>query len=67
LLLCISKTERFYNPLIFSITGSQKKNKSSLYSLNTFRVTRVSGAHLRGFAPRPTQSRLQQWQVIGNV
>jgi len=30
-------------------------------------VSRVSGAHLRGFAPRPTQIRLQRWRVIGNV
>jgi len=41
--------------------------KHSYKDKNTFRVSRVSGAHLRGFAPRPTQSRLQRWRVVGNV
>jgi len=27
---------------------------------------RVSDAHLRGFTPEPTQSRLQRWRVIRN-
>jgi len=30
-------------------------------------VSWVSSAHLRGFVPRPTQSRLQRWRVVGNV
>jgi len=30
-------------------------------------VSRVSVAQLRGFAPGPTQSRLQRWRVVGNV
>jgi len=32
-----------------------------------FRVSRVSDAHFRGFAPEPTLLRLQLWRVIGNV
>jgi len=45
------------------------KKKLNLYytRLIPFRVSRVSGAHLRGFAPRPIQSSLQRWRVIGNV
>jgi len=45
------------------------KKKSNLHytRLIPFRVSRVDGAHLRGFAPRPTQSRLQRWRVVGNV
>jgi len=31
-------------------------------------VSRVSGAHLRGFAPAwAYTSRLQQWRIVGNV
>jgi len=40
-----------------------KKNQILLYSLNTFWVSRVSGAHLHRFAPGP----MQQWRVVGNV
>jgi len=43
------------------------KIKFSLYSLNTLSGSRVSGAHLCGFAPGPTFQRLQRWWVVGNV
>jgi len=45
----------------------KSKIKSSLYSLNTFSGVTSEGAHLRGFAPRPIQSRLQRWRVVGNA
>jgi len=40
--------------------------KSNLYytRLIPFRVSRESGAHLRGFASRPTQSRLQRGESL---
>jgi len=41
--------------------------KSSYTRLIPFRVSQVSGTLLRGFAPRPTESRLQRWRVVGNV
>jgi len=53
--------------LASTLVLNSKKIKSLLYSLNTLSVSRVSGAYLRGFAPRPIQSRLQRWRVVGNV
>jgi len=44
------------------LTGVLILKKSNFYytRLIPFRVSRVGGAHLHGFAPRPTQSRLQR-------
>jgi len=50
------------------MSKSQKK-KSNLHftRLIPFWVSQVNGAHLRGFVPRPIQSKLQRWRVVGNV
>jgi len=46
---------------------SNKKSNFHYTLLMHFRVSQVSGAHLRGFTPGPTQSMLQRWRVVGNV
>jgi len=57
----------FFHNVPVPIIGFKNQIKSSLYSLNTLSVSQVSGAILRGFAPRPMQLRLQRWRVVGNV
>jgi len=41
-----------------------KKIKSSLYSLKPFRVSRVSGAHLRSFATGPTHQGCNSGELL---
>jgi len=46
-----------------------KSIKSNLHytRLISFRVSRVSSVHLRGFATGPTHQGCKQWRVVGNV
>jgi len=59
----------FQKAFYSKILSNQNKIKSNLYytRLIPFQVSRVSGAHLCGFAPRPILSKLQRWWVVGNV
>jgi len=57
----------FCSSLVIKKKNTSKKSNLHYTRLIPFRVSRVSGAYLRGFAPRPTQLRLQRWRVVGNV
>jgi len=48
------------------LTQEWESKKSNL-RYTPFRVSRLSGVHLRGFEPEPTLQRLQRWRVVGNV
>jgi len=52
---------------IFFCKVKFKKLEFSAPLIPPFRVSRVSGAHLCGFAPEPTLQRLQRWRIVSNM
>jgi len=72
MVLKLGKTlrEKLVSQSVETVKKSFKSNLHSLYSLNTLRVPRVSGAHLRGFARGFTLQGCnggESWQRVGDL